>query len=251
MAEPTTTEDLSVQNFFSTSLSSSITASDTVIPLNAVPEGSEGFLVLNLSNSSREVIYYTSKSSSSVTCPDAATGRGLGGTTATSHSSGATVKQTVVSEYITEILNGNALGTGAVKGRSLSTTSVKLASGTAITSSQSGITSETDITNATVTVTVPDGGRSVNLHFHASDLQASAGGQRIHVRFKESTTTIGAVYRYLASTTGGGGDIFCRVPSPTAGSHTYKVSLERDSGAGTVGVYGAATEPSYLDAYLT
>lgn len=252
MAEPVTTKDLTLQNFFSTSLSSSINSTDTVIPLNAVPEGTEGFLVIDLSNSAREIIYYTSKSASSVTCPDAATGRGLGGTSATSHSSGASVKQTVVSQYITEVKNGNALGVGAIKGASIATSAIKLASGTAITTSQTGISSETDITNGTVTVTVPSGGRNVLLHLHATDLQTSANGQRAHLRFKEGGTTVGGVYKYLASTVGGSGsDIFCRVLAPSAGSHTYKVTLERDSGAGTVGIYGDATEPAYLDAYLT
>lgn len=112
MAEPVTTDDLTLQNFFSTSLSASINSTDTVIPLNSVPNGTEGFLVIDQDNSSREVIYYTSKSSSSVTCPDAATGRGLGNTTATSHSSGATVKQNVVSEYFTELQNGHAMAAG-------------------------------------------------------------------------------------------------------------------------------------------
>ncbi len=114
MSAPTTTPTLSVQSFYSSTLSSSIVAGDTVIPLNAVPTGTEGFLVLDGDNSSREIIYYTSKGASSVTCPSAALGRGQGGTTAASHSSGATVKMNFVDQHWSELQNGNALGVGSI-----------------------------------------------------------------------------------------------------------------------------------------
>jgi len=98
-----------MQSYFSTTLSSSIVAGDTVIPLNAVPTGTEGFLVIDQNNASVEVIYYNSKGASSVTCPSAASGRGQGGTTAGSHSSGATVKMNFVDQYWSELQNGNAI----------------------------------------------------------------------------------------------------------------------------------------------
>jgi hypothetical protein len=112
MSAPTTTSSLTMQDFFSTTLSSGITALDTVIPLNAVPNGTEGFLVIDQDNSAREIIYYSTKGGSSVTCPSAATGRGQGGTTVGTHLAGATVKLNVVSQYWKELQNGNAFATG-------------------------------------------------------------------------------------------------------------------------------------------
>lgn len=97
------------QNFFSTTLASTITASDTVIYLNSLPTPSEGFLVIEPdSTTSREVIYYTSKGVNYVTCPSVASGRGVGGTTAASHSSGSTVQMNVVAEDLRGIQSGDS-----------------------------------------------------------------------------------------------------------------------------------------------
>lgn len=97
------------QNFFSTTLASTITASDTVIYLNSLPTPSEGFLVIEPdSTTGREVIYYTSKGVNYVTCPSVASGRGVGGTTAASHSSGATVQMNVVAEDLRGIQSGDS-----------------------------------------------------------------------------------------------------------------------------------------------
>lgn len=97
------------QNFFSTTLASTITASDTVIYLNSLPTPSEGFLVIEPdSTTGREVIYYTSKGVNYVTCPSVASGRGVGGTTAASHSSGSTVQMNVVAEDLRGIQSGDS-----------------------------------------------------------------------------------------------------------------------------------------------
>lgn len=103
------TNNLAFDNFFSTTLSSTITASDTTVYLNALPAASEGYLVIEPdSSSNREIIYYTSKGANFVTCPSAASGRGVGGTTAVSHNSGSTVQMNTVAEMFEEIQNGNA-----------------------------------------------------------------------------------------------------------------------------------------------
>lgn len=103
------TNQLDFQNFFSTVLSSTITATDTTIYLNTLPTPSEGYLVIEPdSDTNKEIIYYTSKGANYVTCPDVATGRGVGGTTAASHSSGATVQRNVVAEDLREVQNGNS-----------------------------------------------------------------------------------------------------------------------------------------------
>ena len=103
------TPNLGYQNFFSTTLSSTITASDTTIYLNSLPTPSEGYLVIEPdSTTNREIIYYTSKGANFVTCPSVAAGRGVGGTSAASHSSGVTVQMNNNAELWTSLQDGSA-----------------------------------------------------------------------------------------------------------------------------------------------
>lgn len=103
------TANLTAQDHFTTTLSAGITSSDTTISLNAVPSGTEGFLVIDPDNSSKEIIFYNSKTSNTVVVPSTGD-RGRGGTSAVSHSSGATVKMMVNSDYVKEMQNGHAMG---------------------------------------------------------------------------------------------------------------------------------------------
>ena len=104
MATPT----LDYQNFYSSTLSQTITLSDTTIYLDTLPTPSEGYLVIEPdSSSNREIIYYTSKGANYVTVPTSG-GRGVGGTSAVAHSSGATVNMNNVAEMWTAIKDGSA-----------------------------------------------------------------------------------------------------------------------------------------------
>lgn len=112
------TSALAVQNWFETTLSSSINASDTTISLNAVPTGTEGYLVIEPdSATNREVIYYTSKTSSTVLLPSALLGRGLDNTTAQSHSSGATVRMEITSGHFNALFDMTGVDDDAVLAR--------------------------------------------------------------------------------------------------------------------------------------
>lgn len=109
------TPNLSFQNFFTTTLASGITASDTTIYLNSLPTGSEGYLVIEPdSATNKEIIYYTSKGANFVTLPSVAAGRGVGGTTAVSHSSGVTVQMNVVAEHFKALQDGTAFAVGGI-----------------------------------------------------------------------------------------------------------------------------------------
>lgn len=109
------TPNLSFQNFFTTTLASGITASDTTIYLNSLPTGSEGYLVIEPdSSTNKEIIYYTSKGANFVTLPSVAAGRGVGGTTAVSHSSGVTVQMNVVAEHFKALQDGTAFAVGGI-----------------------------------------------------------------------------------------------------------------------------------------
>src|ERR1017187_725833 len=91
-----TTPSLGGQDYFTTTLNGNVLLADTIINLSAVPTATEGYLVIDPNNvATREIIYYNSKTSSAVTCPDATQGssRGMGGTIAQAHSSGVLVEQ--------------------------------------------------------------------------------------------------------------------------------------------------------------
>lgn len=109
MAQTTnSTSSLSVQDFFSTTLSAGCTASDTTIYLTALPTGNEGYLLLDAGTAStQELIFYNAKGANFVTVPTTGD-RGIGGTTAQAHSSGATVKQTVNADYFNSLKSGQA-----------------------------------------------------------------------------------------------------------------------------------------------
>lgn len=104
------TPALSYQNKFTTTLSGGIAASDTTIPLTALPTPVEGYLILEPDSSvSWEEIYYTSKTGSAVICPSVGAGRGIGGSTAASHNAGATVRMDSSAELFSTLQDATAL----------------------------------------------------------------------------------------------------------------------------------------------
>lgn len=93
------------QNFFSTTLTGDITSGTLSIGLATVPTPSSGILIIEPdSTSSREVIVYTSKGASTVTCP--ADGRGYSGTSAAAHLTGSTVIMAPVDKWFTALASG-------------------------------------------------------------------------------------------------------------------------------------------------
>ncbi len=109
MASPTSA--LGFQNFFSTTLTSGINATDVSIPLDTVPNASQGFLVIDPdSSANREVIFYTSKTGSTVECTSAADGRGQDDSSAVAHSSGVTVVCASVAGYFEALQSGDSIG---------------------------------------------------------------------------------------------------------------------------------------------
>lgn len=185
------TNALRTQNFFQTTLSSSISASDTTIPLNAVPTGTEGYLIIEPdSSTNREIIYYTSKTGSGVTLPSAGAGRGQDGTSAASHSSGATVKMHFVSAYWDALRDGSALANGSIGPNKLATGALEAL---VATSEATTSTSFTDLTTTTDTVTVTIGANGLALVTIAADMSNSAATGFTYVGFAISgATTVAA-----------------------------------------------------------
>lgn len=93
------------QNFFSTTLTGDITSGTLTIGLATIPSPTSGILVIEPdSTSSREVILYTSKGASTITCP--ADGRGWAGSSASAHLTGSTVIMAPVDEWFKGLADG-------------------------------------------------------------------------------------------------------------------------------------------------
>lgn len=93
------------QNFYSGLLTADITSGSLTISLDTVPSPSSGILVIDPdSTTGREVILYTSKGASTITCPS--DGRGWAGSTASAHLTGTTVIMAPVDEFFEGLQDG-------------------------------------------------------------------------------------------------------------------------------------------------
>lgn len=111
-----------------------------------------------------------------------------------------------------------------------------------VTTNQSSITTEVDLTSLSVTVTVPSGAR-IRIHACVSVSNNGTDG-RTTVYIKESTTKLGtgSVHNAVASSDSTINAFV--ILSPSAGSHTYKLSAEAN--AGTSNTSSSSTAPSFI-----
>lgn len=93
------------QNFYSATLTADITSGSLTISLDTVPSPTSGILVIDPdSTTGREVILYTSKGASTITCPS--DGRGYSGSTAAAHLTGTTVIMAPIDKWFTALASG-------------------------------------------------------------------------------------------------------------------------------------------------
>lgn len=113
--DPTTvTSAFGFQDGFQTTLSAGINGTDTTIPLSALPTPTEGTLVIDAGTAAEEEIYYVSSGSGNVNVTSVSAGRGINGTSAVSHSSGATVKMLVSKASFQALTYGGAIQDSAI-----------------------------------------------------------------------------------------------------------------------------------------
>lgn len=108
-------------------------------------------------------------------------------------------------------------------------------------------TAELDVITAPA-VTPATSSRRLRIRFHARGTSGGTGGEQYLLRIKEGSTTL-QEYVYIFTTgsvTNTGIDFEAIVDSPTAAAHTYKVTIARTSGAGTLSVSATATGPITL-----
>lgn len=106
---------------------------------------------------------------------------------------------------------------------------------TQITASQSGISTIVDLTNLSVTVMIPAGGRRIKITGYFPGITSTVTTDRADSSIREASTTLNSAF----ATTGGSGwsGIVITKVDATAGSHTYKLSLARGTGTGTLTLY--------------
>src|SRR5690554_6485754 len=117
-----------------------------------------------------------------------------------------------------------------------------------VTSGQSGITSMTDLTGLSVTVNIP-AGRIIRITGHAligvSNTRSVAAGW-----IREGSSTLGRFgavdNQALAAQAFALGYGAAILSSPSAGQHTYKLSLEVTSGTGSASITASSTSPAYI-----
>lgn len=112
-----------------------------------------------------------------------------------------------------------------------------------VTANQTGITTVTDLTSLTLTVTA---GTSRRLYIEAQAIVTRTVNDGYSLlSIKEGATTLQQIQIHSASTDGD--TVYGNVTvTPTSGSHTYKLTLERGSGTGTTGIAANASAPAFI-----
>lgn len=164
-------------------------------------------------------------------------------------------------ENIEALAAGTGFNTGAIPTAALadnSVTSVKIPKGaillgySAANANQTGITtSETDLTFASVTVTVPTGGRHILLQILVPNGNSTGGtADQMRFYFKEGTTYLNTATFSPANSFGQLQNHHVLVPNVSAGSHTYKVAVKRTNGTGSYSTNYTAVSPDITIPYF-
>ena len=112
-----------------------------------------------------------------------------------------------------------------------------------VTANQTGITTEVDLTSLTVTVTAVTGRRlRITGKIEAA---SSVAADTLVLNIKESTTVLNRALASAPAATGAVTMTATAIVTPTAASHTYKLSLSR-VGTGTAEMDAASTQPAYI-----
>lgn len=114
---------------------------------------------------------------------------------------------------------------------------------TEATAAHNGITTITDLNSMTVTVDVPSGA-IILITGYIPQITSSVTTDRADLSIREGSTTISTKY-IGAHTQGGAGHVMARI-APSAGTHTYKLSVARGVGTGTISNFADATSKMFI-----
>jgi hypothetical protein len=113
-----------------------------------------------------------------------------------------------------------------------------------VTANQTTISTETDLTNLTVTVEVA-ASRRIEVSTKINS-QPSTNDNAAVLRIKESTTNLQLISLVLGRTNASETLAGSVILTPSAGSHTYKLSLQMAVGTGTVDLIASSTNPAFI-----
>lgn len=134
-----------------------------------------------------------------------------------------------------------------VKDKVMVTTSTITLGKATVTANQTGISTISDLTSLTLTVTVPAGGRDVEI-IGSCQFNSSTADDYAHLYIYKDGSQVKQIGRNLRSgSVAEGADIFYHDTAPSAGSHTYKL---RASGNTSVALIASATAPAQIVAKL-
>ncbi len=113
-----------------------------------------------------------------------------------------------------------------------------------VTADQTGITTEVDLTGLSVTVNVADGRRikiSTQLYPYST-----VDNDTVLAAIKEGTTTLCSTEYPKLSNANAATLSFSIVITPTAGTHTYKITGQRSAGTGSITFLAATVRPAFI-----
>lgn len=103
-----------------------------------------------------------------------------------------------------------------------------------------------DLTGLSTTVTVPNGATLV-IEGWIPQIYSSVSGDRNDLYIREGATSLAIAYAYsTVSSQGQGGAYVRKRIQPSAGSHTYKISLIRGAGSGSLSTYCDSTTLAHM-----
>jgi hypothetical protein len=113
-----------------------------------------------------------------------------------------------------------------------------------VNTNQGSITTEVDLTGLFVTVTVP-AGRRIRITAQGPFI-STVDQDEIRLNVKEGSTVLNIAQLMVSGASKGGTAICEAVISPSAGTHTYKLSALRQSGSGSITSAASATFPAFI-----
>lgn len=109
---------------------------------------------------------------------------------------------------------------------------------------QTGITTEVDLTSLSVTVTV-NTARRIRITAYLPNVTTTVAADIARLSLKEGGTLLNLAQRTVTTTNGA--TVRAEwVGTPTAGAHTYKATIVRQSGTGTLVSSAGATFPAFI-----
>lgn len=171
----------------------------------------------------------------------------------TSHKDDGTLKDGIVDTQAigdgavsTVQLAANAVTAEKIDDEAITLAYQQLTSSTGVTG-----TSYIDVSGLSVTVTVPTGGRFIEVIGFASAVSTTAAENVVRLSIRDgSDTVVSSISTNVRSGTTQSVGSVTYIRQLSAGSYTFKLSVQRDVNTGTTSLAGSSTAPAFITARL-